>query len=241
MTDFSNFYELIEIGFFVLTEFEVLAKVHGMPCVSIYLPTTPLSQNIEQSRIEFRGLIKQAQSQLDHIGCDKRLISSLSEHLGEIADDDDFWAFQANSLGVLATSESTKVYRLANTLTATVQVSDRFHLKPLLRSITFPNSAFVLALSENDCRLVEVSGDLPARTVRIDGLPKSAAQSAGTANINSRSASGRIQGNEGQNVRLRQYARKVEIIMVIKILEIIMEFSTAITMKVMEMDSKMKD
>jgi hypothetical protein len=29
-----------------------------------------------------------------------------------------------------------------------VEVSDRFHLKPLFRAVTFPNTCFVLALAE---------------------------------------------------------------------------------------------
>jgi hypothetical protein len=41
-------------------------------------------------------------------------------------------------------------------------------------------------------------------------MPRDAASAVGTANVNSRSASGRIQGSEGQKVRLRQYARKVD-------------------------------
>jgi hypothetical protein len=89
-------------------------------------------------------------------------------------------------------------------------VSDRFHLKPLLRAITFPHSAYVLALSENAVRLVEVHADLPPNAVKVDGLPKDAASSAGKSTLNDRSAGGRIQGSEGQNVRFRQYARQVD-------------------------------
>jgi hypothetical protein len=44
-----------------------------------------------------------------------------------------------------------------------VQVSDRFHLNPLFRAITFSHSAFILVLSENAARLVEMNADLPLR------------------------------------------------------------------------------
>src|SRR5690606_25492577 len=91
-----------------------------------------------------------------------------------------------------------------------VEVSDRYHLKPLLRAITFSHGALVLALSENSVRLVEVFADLPPETVKVPDLPKNAASFAGTATLNSRSASGRIHGAEGQKVRLRQYARHVD-------------------------------
>ena len=42
-----------------------------------------------------------------------------------------------------------------------VEVSDRFHLKPLLRSVTFPQAALVLALAQGSVRVIEVAGDVP--------------------------------------------------------------------------------
>ena len=87
---------------------------------------------------------------------------------------------------------------------------DRFFMKPLLRAITVSQSAFVLALAQNAVRLVEVSGDLPAATVKVDDMPMDAASSVGKASIQDRSQSGRIHGAEGQKVRMRQFARRVD-------------------------------
>ena len=95
-------------------------------------------------------------------------------------------------------------------LTPMVEVSDRFHLIPLLRAITFPHTAYVLVLSENAVRLVEIFADHPPVTAKIADMPKDAASAVGKATLNDRSPSGRIQGSEGQNVRLNQYARKVD-------------------------------
>ena len=86
----------------------------------------------------------------------------------------------------------------------------RFHLKPLLRAITFPHEAFVVALSENGVRLVEMCADLPPQDVKLAELPRSAADAVGRATINDRSPRGRIQGSEGQKVLLRQYSRQVD-------------------------------
>lgn len=191
-------------------EFEALAKARADACVSLYLSTTPLTQQTAENRIEFSNLVKQAEAQLSEAGFDKRRLANLVELFLDLEADDDFWSVQANSLAVLATPDRMRHFRLANALVPMVQVSDRFHLKPLVRSITFSQTAYVLALSENACRLVEVTSDLPAVSVKVEDLPRSAASSVGTANVNSRSPSGRIHGAEGQNVRLRQYARKVD-------------------------------
>ena len=137
-----------------LPEFKALATVRGNGCVSIYLPTTPLPQDTSVSRAQLKTFGKAALDQLDEAGFDKRQQASIGEHLAELEEDDEFWRFQAHSLAVLLTPETMRTFRLPNRLTAIVEVSDRFHLKPLLRAITFPHEAFVLALSENAVRLV---------------------------------------------------------------------------------------
>lgn len=193
-----------------LPEIRDLVGVRADACVSIFLPTTPLTQDVEASRIEFGNLARQAREQLEAAGFDKRRLAELMEHFDDLAEDDEFWRLQARSLGVLATPDSLRTFRLANALTPLVEVSDRFHLKPLLRAVTFPHSAYVLALSENAVRLVEVSAELPAVTVRVPHLPKDAASAIGKSTLNDRSHSRRIHGSEGKNVRYRQYARQVD-------------------------------
>ena len=192
------------------SEFATLSQARADICVSIYLKTTPVTQEVSASRIELGNLVREAQSQLQEAGADKRRLAALSESLSDLLDDDEFWRFQANSLAVFATPDTIRTYRLANDLTSMVQVADRFHLKPLFRAVTFPHSAFILALSENAVRLVEMHADLPAVEVKVPGLPKDAASAAGKSTLNDRTFSGRIHGSEGQNVRFQQYVRKVD-------------------------------
>lgn len=191
-------------------EFANLARTRADACVSLYLKTTPLTQDIAASRIAFGNLVREAQRQLEEAGFDKRRLAALVDELHDLLDDDDFWKYQANSLAVFATPERIRTFRLANDLTSMVQVADRFHLKPLFRAVTFPHSAFILALSENAVRLVEMSADLAPETVKVPNLPKDAASSAGKSTLNDRTYSGRIHASEGQNVRFQQYARQVD-------------------------------
>jgi len=190
-------------------DLKTLAAHRADPCVSIYLPTTPVTQDTDANRIELKNLGKRAASELEAAGVDKSRVAALSEHIDDLIDDDEFWRFQAHSLAVLATPDHVHTFRVPNTLSSVVVVSDRFHLKPLLRAVTFPHHGWVLALSENGVRLIEVSADLPAATVKVEDMPTDATSAVGQATINDRSPSGRIQGSEGKKVRLRQYARKV--------------------------------
>lgn len=191
-------------------EFAALLAVRSDACVSIYLSTTPVTEETDASRIELGNLARDAQRQLEEAGLDKRRLAALMDELDSLVEDDEFWRFQANSLAIFATPDTIRTHRLANELASMVQVSDRFHLKPLFRATTFSHSAFVLALSENAVRLVEVHGDLPPETIRVPGMPRDAASSVGKSTLNDRSASRRIHGSEGQNIRFEQYIRQVD-------------------------------
>lgn len=189
-------------------DIESLIVDRGPARVSLYLPTTPLTQQAQADRIELKNLAGKALSQLD--GHDKREVKALEELLFDLVDDDEFWAVQANGLAVFATPGELRTFRLPTRLQPIAEVSDRFHIKPLLRVVTVPQSAFVIALTPDSVRTVEVSPDLPAAAFKVEGMPKSAASAAGRASIKERSPSGRIQGAEGMKVRLAQYARKVD-------------------------------
>ncbi len=187
-----------------------LSRRRADACISIYLATSPHSQEADASRTELSQLYKNGRKQLEEAGLDKRRLADLDELVDDFLQEDEFWRLLANSLAILATPERLQTFRLANSLSSMVQVSDRFHLTPLLRAVSFANAALVLAVSENAVRLIEVHPDLPPSEVKVPGLPRDAASAVGKSTLNDRSHSRRIHGSEGQNVRLRQYARKID-------------------------------
>ena len=187
-----------------------LVSQRGEALISIYLQTTPETQHIDAARTRLKQLTQDAVAQLEEVGVAKRTIWPIEEQLHDLMDDDDFWRVQANSLAIFVTPDSLRSYRLPNHLTETVQVSDRLHIKPLLRAVSMPQHAFVLALAENELRVIELLGDQPAQEIRVPNLPKDAASVAGTANVNSRSYSGRLGGAEGQKHHLRQFCRQID-------------------------------
>jgi hypothetical protein len=190
-------------------DLERLLAVREPACVSIYLPTAPEERG-ERDRIEFKNLSAEALEQLAPVPLERGALDELRDVLDDLAEDEEFWERQAHSLAVFATASGARAFQVANRLTPIVEVSDRFHVKPLLRSATFPQAAFVLALSQNTARLVEVSPDEPPAHVRVPGMPRDAASAVRKASIADRSPDRRIQGSEGQKLRLRQYSRRVE-------------------------------
>jgi hypothetical protein len=178
--------------------------------VSIYLPTSVVTQEARADRIELKTLASDALGQLERAGAERRAVGHVRDALDDVIDDEGFWMEQAHSLAVFASPQTLRTFRLPNRLTAVVEVGDRFYVKPLLRAVTFPQAAFVLALAAGSVRLIQLTREGPPSDVAVPGLPTDAASAAGKASIADRSPSRRIQGSEGQKVRLRQFARKVD-------------------------------
>lgn len=194
-------------------EISDLNQIRSDACISIYLRTTPLSRETEASRINLGNLIKKAVSQLQANGLEKRRIQLLQEQFDDMLADEEFWSHQANSLAILAAPGTLRTYRMANKLTDMVEVSDRFHLKPLLRAITFPHTAHILALSENAVRLIEVSADLPAREVDVPDMPGDLTDVVGQAINKDYTGSGHRHGVQGQGPYLARYVRRINAVL----------------------------
>jgi hypothetical protein len=181
----------------------------GECSVSIYVATDPVSSG-EAERVDFKNLAAEAVQQLRDAGSQTSDLASLQEEMADLVDDDTFWRYQARSLATFITPASLVTFRLPNRLGSIVEVSDRFFVKPLLRSVTFPQAAFVLALAQGSVRLVEVTADAGPWEVGVSDMPANVASAVGKSSIADRAPSGRIQGSEGQKVRMRQYARAIE-------------------------------
>jgi hypothetical protein len=177
--------------------------------VSIYLATDPASSG-EAEQIELENLAAEAERQLVAGDAPKAEVKAVTESIADLADDPEFWRFQARSLAVFANPGALATFRLPNRLVSLVEVSDRFHVKPLLRSLTFPQVALVLALAQGSVRLIEVAPEVVAGQVDVPDLPSDVASAVGKASIRDRAPSGRLQGSEGQKVRMRQYALHVD-------------------------------
>jgi hypothetical protein len=177
--------------------------------VSIYVPTDPVSANVGE-RIELGNLAAEALTQLGDAGIAKRELLEVEQELGDLIEDEEFWRYQARSLATFVTPDGLTTFRLPNRLVSAVVASDRFYVKPLLRAVTFPQVALVLALAQGSVRVVEVSADVEPAEVAVPDLPRDAASAAGRSSLADRAPVRRIQGSEGRKLRLRQYARQID-------------------------------
>lgn len=191
-------------------DLDALVGYRGAPAVSLYVQTTPLTQDIRLDRIELGNLLKEAVAQMEAAETPKRAIWPIEQAVAALVADDAFWAYQANSLAIFATPERIRTFRLPNKLSNLVEVSDRFHLKPLIRSVTFPHNAYVLAIGMGAVRLVEVDADLPPQEVKVPGLPKDMAGALGRRSHLASTGEGRSGEQTSEHAMMSRYARTVD-------------------------------
>ena len=191
-------------------DIEALLAWRGAPAVSFYLGTTPLTQDTDVDRIALKNQLREAVAQLEAADTPKRAIWPIEQAVGALIDDDAFWVTQAHSLAIFATPERIRTFRLPNRLINHVEIADRFHIKPLLRSVTFPHNAWVLAISKGAVRLIEVTADLPPHEVAVPGLPKDMAGVLGRRSHGERTGPGHSGEATSEAALLTRYARAVD-------------------------------
>src|SRR6202795_770341 len=76
---------MLHIDIPTLAEFKALAQIKGETCVSLYLPTSRVVDNIRANRIAFRDLAREALAQLREAGADKRKIPAFEERSDHLA------------------------------------------------------------------------------------------------------------------------------------------------------------
>jgi hypothetical protein len=221
---------MLHIDIPTMEEFKALAQVKGETCVSLYLPTSPLAQDVRANRIAFKDLAGEALSQLREAGADKEKIAALEQRFDHLAGDDHdvqdedkirkrqrarpdeietFWHAQANGLAVLATASTMRTFRLPDAPKPLAEVADRLHLTPLIRAMTSPHDAFVLALAEESVRLIHAFANYPPVRLQVPDLPKNAEEATRRPSIHVRAPRRRLQNLEGEKVLLHKYVARV--------------------------------
>lgn len=149
---------------------DLMAEREG-PCVSLFLPTHRSGQEKQQDPARLKNLLREAKSQLEAHGLEADAADALLVPAAELVDDGDFWFRQGDGLAVFVAPGFFRTCRLAVELSEKVAVGKRFLVRPLLPGLTPEDTLYVLALSLNQVRLLEVRA-LSCRRIDDPRLPK---------------------------------------------------------------------
>src|SRR5918995_5221942 len=174
-------------------ELETLIEEPEGLCVSIFLPTHRAGAQTQQDPIRLKNLLREAEEQL----LAKEFRTPEAEELlgpaWELLDDSVFWRHQSDGLAIFLSAGVFRYYRLPLNFEDLVVVADRYYLKPLLPLLTGDGQFYVLALSQNEVRLLRATRhsvseveleDVPENlsdTLRYDDQEKQLQFHSGTA------------------------------------------------------------
>ena len=143
-------------------------------CLSIYMPTYKAGAETQQNPIRFKNLLRQAENDLEAKSVASDEIQSLLQPLRPLAEDYEFWQHQLDGLALLRNMAFNRLYSLPLVVDERVVVGRHFHLKPLLPYLSGDGRFYVLALSQNEVRMVLCSRHA-ASEVKLDHVPQSLA------------------------------------------------------------------
>jgi len=141
-------------------------------CLSIYLPTYRAGIEIRQGRIRLKNLIAEAEKRLINSGLRSSEAKHFLEPLKKMTIDDLFWQHQRDGLAVFLSSDMFYHYSLPVSFDEFLHIGKRFHLKPLLPLLNGNGVFYVLALSQNDVRVLQCT-QASVRELELDNIPHS--------------------------------------------------------------------
>jgi hypothetical protein len=144
-------------------------------CVSIYLPTHRVGAEIQQDPIRLKNLLAEAEEHLLTRGLRTPEAKELLKPAGRLLQDGLFWQRQSDGLAIFLSPEAFRYYCLPFDFKELVVVSDRFHVKPLLPLFSSDGQFYILALSQNEVRLLQGTR-YSASEVALEGVPTSLAE-----------------------------------------------------------------
>lgn len=122
--------------------------------ISLFLPMERAGKETRQNPIRLKNMLRTAEQKLADHGLRSTDVQKLLQPVSALLDDNLFWQHQDNGLAVFCKPDMMHLYRLPLDFEELVVVAERFHLKPILPLFTGNGHFFILALSQNDVRLL---------------------------------------------------------------------------------------
>jgi hypothetical protein len=123
--------------------------------VSIYMPAHRAGRETQQDPIRFRNLVRTADERLRGEGLRSPEAAALLAPAHRLLEDPGFWRNQSDGLAVFLSAHESRAYRLPIPFPELAVIGGTYHLKPLLPLVTSGGRFYVLALSQNQIRLLE--------------------------------------------------------------------------------------
>ncbi len=152
-----------------------LIKTSGEPCVSIYMPTERAGPAVEKNRIRLKNMLAKVEDRLGERGLRPPAIADFLQPAQALVEDTRFWQRQSDGLALYIYDGQFDYYRLPLDFEERIVVADSLHIKPLLPLISSNGRFYILALSQDEVRLLQCT-HYTAQTVELKDAPESLAE-----------------------------------------------------------------
>ncbi len=157
------------------TDLTALIEQQEGPCVSIFMPTIREAVTTQQDPIRLKNLARQAEDRLGQTGMRQPDAKQLLAPVYELVSLPGFWEPQTGGLAVFRSPNEFHNYRLPLHFTDKVCVANRFDIKPLLPLFGPDGQFYILAISQNDVRLLKGTRH-SVNVMDLKGIPQSRAE-----------------------------------------------------------------
>jgi len=161
-----------------------LARLDAAPCVSIFLPVDGGGTANRQDPVRLQNLMRQAAVELARLGFDEEGARAVLAPVEELAAEPTFWSAPAGGLALYSALGFLRTVRVDYTLPERVVIGDHFSIRPLLPLLERVKLFYVLAVSLNRVRLLEVTPE-GVDELRLAGMPASFEAEMGYAQYDS--------------------------------------------------------
>jgi hypothetical protein len=155
-------------------ELKELLTPCGEHCISLYMPTNRAPVEGRQDLIRFRNMVRETEERLIRGGLRPPEAKEYLAPLLRLLDDLAFWQYRGDGLALFFSRDMIRHFRLPVRFEELAVVASRFHLKPLIPLFTEDSGFYVLALSQNEIRLIQ-GNRYGAWAVELDDIPASLA------------------------------------------------------------------
>jgi hypothetical protein len=141
------------------------------PCLSMFMPTVRLGDQVRQNSIRFKNLVGRAEALLEQHGLTPAGIDVLTAPLRDLERQHGFWEQQGDGLAVYLAHDFYVHFRLARAVEARVEVGTRFFVLPLIPLLDLTLPFHLLVLDAAGVRLYKGDGyqleDIPLNHVAL--------------------------------------------------------------------------
>lgn len=158
-----------------VSDLRLLYKNNSSPSISIYMPTHRVGEETRQDPIRFKNLLAQAEEKLRERNLRTPEIENLLAPAYRLFSNSPFWRHMADGLAMFIAGNFFRYYPLPLRFKEHCAVADQFYLTPLFPLLSGDGSFFILALSQNEVRLLEGTRE-NVNEIELEDIPENLAE-----------------------------------------------------------------